>query len=66
MPLTAQYVAEELEAANKTGDPEADTLVSDLIDNHEIDGVNALFRTIGTLKPGQDHFRSAAEAAWSS
>ncbi|MFI8517719.1 oxygenase MpaB family protein [Streptomyces sp. NPDC085481] len=29
-------------------------LVSDLIDNKEIDGVNALFRTIGTLKPGQD------------
>lgn len=55
MPLTAQYVAQELEAASKVGDPEADELVSDLIDNKEIDGVNALFRTISTLKPGQDH-----------
>ncbi|MFF8714571.1 oxygenase MpaB family protein [Streptomyces sp. NPDC015184] len=54
MPLTAQYVAQELEAANKTGDPEADELVSELIDNREVDGVNALFRTIGTLKPGED------------
>jgi hypothetical protein len=52
--LTAQNVAQELEAANKVGDPKADQLVSDLIDNKEIDGVNALFRTIGTLKPGQD------------
>lgn len=55
MPLTAQYVAQELEAASKVGDPEADELVSELIDNKEIDGVNALFRTIATLKPGQDH-----------
>ncbi|WP_308120313.1 oxygenase MpaB family protein [Streptomyces bambusae] len=54
MALTAQYVAQELEAASKVGDPKADELVSDLIDNKEIDGVNALFRTIGTLKPGQD------------
>ncbi|WP_338498805.1 oxygenase MpaB family protein [Streptomyces sp. SJL17-4] len=54
MPLTAQYVAQELEAASKVGDPEADELVSELIDNKEIDGVNALFRTIATLKPGQD------------
>ncbi|MFF4368196.1 oxygenase MpaB family protein [Streptomyces sp. NPDC001594] len=54
MALTAQYVAQELEAAGKFGDPKADQLVSDLIDNKEIDGVNALFRTIGTLKPGQD------------
>ncbi|MYV56141.1 DUF2236 domain-containing protein [Streptomyces sp. SID3212] len=43
-----------MEAANKVGDPKADTLVSELIDNKEIDGVNALFRTVGTLKPGQD------------
>ncbi|MFJ9432526.1 oxygenase MpaB family protein [Streptomyces sp. NPDC101490] len=54
MGLTTATVAAELEAANKIGDPKADQLVSDLIDNQEIDGVNALFRTIGTLKPGQD------------
>ncbi|MFJ2651470.1 oxygenase MpaB family protein [Streptomyces sp. NPDC087420] len=54
MALTTATIAAELEAANKVGDPKADTLVSDLIDNKEIDGVNALFRTVGTLKPGQD------------
>lgn len=54
MSLTAANVAQELEAASKAGDPEADQLVSDLIDHKEVDGVNALFRTIGTLKPGQD------------
>lgn len=54
MGLTTATIAAELEAANKVGDPKADQLVSDLIDNQEIDGVNALFRTIGTLKPGQD------------
>ncbi|MEU7278455.1 oxygenase MpaB family protein [Streptomyces sp. NPDC045431] len=55
MPLSAQYVTQELEAASKAGDPEADALVSDLIDKQEIDGVNALFRTIGTIRPGQDN-----------
>ncbi|MFE2044464.1 hypothetical protein ACFXAZ_26775 [Streptomyces sp. NPDC059477] len=54
MALTTANIASELEVANQAGDPEADTLVSDLIDKREIDGVNALFRTIGTLKPGQD------------
>ncbi|MFJ6620169.1 oxygenase MpaB family protein [Kitasatospora sp. NPDC091335] len=54
MTLTPQNIAQELEAATQVGDPRADRLVSDLIDNKEIDGVNALFRTIGTLKPGQD------------
>ncbi|WP_345943932.1 oxygenase MpaB family protein [Streptomyces sp. SID3212] len=54
MALTTATIAAELEAANKVGDPKADTLVSELIDNKEIDGVNALFRTVGTLKPGQD------------
>ncbi|WP_241695148.1 oxygenase MpaB family protein [Streptomyces sp. C] len=54
MPLTLATIDAELEAASKVGDPKADELVSDLIDNKEIDGVNALFRTIGTLKPGVD------------
>ncbi|MFJ4780039.1 oxygenase MpaB family protein [Streptomyces sp. NPDC088762] len=54
MALTAQNIAQEIEAASKVGDPEADQLVSDLIDNKEIDGVNALFRTINTLGPDQD------------
>ncbi|MFG2292350.1 oxygenase MpaB family protein [Streptomyces sp. NPDC048603] len=54
MGLTAATIEAELVAASKVGDPKADTLVSDLIDNKEIDGVNALFRTIGTLKPGMD------------
>ncbi|WP_327232603.1 DUF2236 domain-containing protein [Streptomyces sp. NBC_01317] len=54
MALTTATIAAELEAANKVGDPRADTLVSELLDNKEIDGVNALFRTVGTLKPGQD------------
>ncbi|WP_406365175.1 oxygenase MpaB family protein [Streptomyces sp. NBC_01546] len=52
--MTTATFAAELEAANKVGDPEADELVSGLIDNGEIDGVNALFRTIGTLGPNQD------------
>ncbi|AJC52728.1 oxygenase MpaB family protein [Streptomyces sp. 769] len=51
MALTAETVHAELEAANQEGDPAADALVSDLIDNREVDGVNGLFRTIGTLKP---------------
>ncbi|WP_256255982.1 oxygenase MpaB family protein [Streptomyces sp. MUSC 14] len=51
MPLTVETVEAELEAANLEGDPAADALVSDLIDNREVDGVNGLFRTIGTLKP---------------
>ncbi|MGW8378998.1 oxygenase MpaB family protein [Streptomyces sp. ODS28] len=55
MPLTAANVEGEMEAANQAGDPPADALVSDLIDRNEVDGVNGLFRTIGTLKPGQDH-----------
>ncbi|MCC2273855.1 DUF2236 domain-containing protein [Streptomyces sp. ET3-23] len=55
MPLTTRNVEQELELANQAGDPPADQLVSDLIDKKEVDGVNALFRTIGTLKPGQDH-----------
>ncbi|MEU9719695.1 oxygenase MpaB family protein [Streptomyces sp. NPDC047976] len=54
MALTTATIAAELEAASKVGDPKADELVSDLIDNKEVDGVNALFRTIGTLKPGMD------------
>ncbi|GHA70878.1 hypothetical protein GCM10010372_82450 [Streptomyces tauricus] len=54
MALTTANVAAELESASKVGDPAADTLVSDLIDNEEVDGVNQLFRTIGTLGPGQD------------
>ncbi|MFD6874576.1 MULTISPECIES: oxygenase MpaB family protein [unclassified Streptomyces] len=54
MGLTTATIVSELEAANKVGDPKADQMVADLIDNKEIDGVNALFRTIGTLKPGQD------------
>ncbi|MFG2225087.1 oxygenase MpaB family protein [Streptomyces sp. NPDC048644] len=52
--MTAGSIAPELEAANQVGDPDADALVSDLLDNGEVDGVNALFRTIGTLKPHQD------------
>ncbi|GEB49253.1 oxygenase MpaB family protein [Streptomyces cacaoi] len=54
MALTEQNVEAEMEAANQVGDPPADALVSDLIDNREVDGVNGLFRTIGTLKHGQD------------
>ncbi|MFE0687667.1 oxygenase MpaB family protein [Streptomyces xiamenensis] len=54
MTLNAATVASELEAANQVGDPEADELVAELIEKREVDGVNALFRTIGTLKPGQD------------
>ncbi|MEU6666032.1 hypothetical protein [Streptomyces sp. NPDC046727] len=52
--MTVETVEAELEAANQEGDPAADALVSDLIDNREVDGVNGLFRTIGTLKPGMD------------
>jgi hypothetical protein len=52
--LTVENVEAEMEAAGQAGDPAADTLVSDLIDNQEVDGVNGLFRTIGTLKPGMD------------
>ncbi|MDI3388108.1 oxygenase MpaB family protein [Streptomyces sp. B-S-A8] len=54
MTLTADNVKSEMEAANQAGDPSADALVSDLIDSEQVDGVNGLFRTIGTLKPHQD------------
>ncbi|WP_223291211.1 oxygenase MpaB family protein [Streptomyces avicenniae] len=54
MPLSPANVREELDAANQVGDPAADALVADLLADGEIDGVNALFRTIGTLKPHQD------------
>ncbi|MFE0021174.1 oxygenase MpaB family protein [Amycolatopsis sp. NPDC059021] len=54
MALTMVSIADELDAASKVGDPAADALVSDLIDNGEVDGVNALFRTIGTLNTIQD------------
>lgn len=54
MPLTVQNAAQEMKAASKAGDPQADELVADLLENGEIDSVNALFRTIGTLKPHQD------------
>ncbi|MGW7312908.1 oxygenase MpaB family protein [Streptomyces sp. NPDC054854] len=54
MPLTVQNATQEMEAASKVGDPKADELVVDLLDTGQIDSVNALFRTIGTLKPGQD------------
>ncbi|MFF8605745.1 oxygenase MpaB family protein [Streptomyces sp. NPDC015346] len=71
MPLTTANAAAEMEAASKVGDPEADALVSDLIDNREVDGVNHLFRTINKLGKGQDYsqlperlaeFMSRAEA----
>ncbi|MEU8976181.1 oxygenase MpaB family protein [Streptomyces monashensis] len=52
--MTAENAEAEMEAANHAGDPPADTLVSDLIDNKEVDGVNGLFRKIATLQPGQD------------
>ncbi|MEX2981171.1 oxygenase MpaB family protein [Streptomyces sp. C36] len=55
MTLTEANIVQELEAASQVGDPPADELVSDLIDNREVDGVNQLFRTINTLKPGMDH-----------
>lgn len=54
MALTTANIEGELEAANKVGDPVADTLVAELIDNREVDGVNHLFRTINKLGPGQD------------
>ncbi|MFJ2111650.1 MULTISPECIES: oxygenase MpaB family protein [unclassified Streptomyces] len=54
MALTKASARAELEAANAVGDPVADTLVSDLIAHQEVDGVNALFRTINKLGPGQD------------
>ncbi|WP_241837986.1 oxygenase MpaB family protein [Streptomyces sp. CB03234] len=54
MPLTTANAVAEMEAASKVGDPAADALVSDLIDNREVDGVNHLFRTINKLGPGQD------------
>ncbi|WP_331737167.1 hypothetical protein OG520_44195 (plasmid) [Streptomyces sp. NBC_00984] len=57
MALTSATVAAELEAASKVGDPAADTLVTDLLENREVDGINALFRTIGTLKPDTDMSR---------
>ncbi|WP_245790890.1 hypothetical protein [Streptomyces monashensis] len=49
--MTVETVEADLEAANLEGDPAADALVSDLIDNSEVDRVNGLFRTIRTLKP---------------
>ncbi|MEV3988511.1 oxygenase MpaB family protein [Streptomyces sp. NPDC049837] len=57
MALTTTNIAAEMEAASKAGDPAADELVSDLIDNREVDGVNGLFRTISTLGPKQDYSR---------
>ncbi|MFF3350237.1 oxygenase MpaB family protein [Streptomyces sp. NPDC002779] len=54
MPLTAANVVTEMEAASKAGDPPADQLVSEMIDNREVDGVNHLFRTINELGPDQD------------
>ncbi|MFJ8470062.1 hypothetical protein [Streptomyces swartbergensis] len=54
MALTAANIDREMETASAVGDPAADQLVSDMIDNREVDGVNHLFRTIGTLKPGAD------------
>ncbi|MGW6568181.1 oxygenase MpaB family protein [Streptomyces sp. NPDC054975] len=55
MPLTTANVQAELEAASKYGDPPADQLVSELIDNREVDGVNGLFRTIGSIQEGKDY-----------
>ncbi|MFH8466700.1 oxygenase MpaB family protein [Streptomyces sp. NPDC017991] len=63
MPLKAEYVAQELEKASTAGDPEADALVSDLIDNRKVDGVNALFRTVASLKHGQDRSHLPPELA---
>ncbi|MGW0499834.1 oxygenase MpaB family protein [Streptomyces sp. NPDC003007] len=57
MPLTVEDVEAEMQAASQEGDPAVDALVSDLIDNQDVDGVNGLFRTIGTLKPGMDFSR---------
>lgn len=54
MALTTASITDEMEAANKVGDPFADQLVAELLDSREINGVNALFRTINTLKPDQD------------
>lgn len=54
MALTVANIDREMEEANTVGDPAADQLVSDMIDNGEVDGVNHLFRTIGTLTPGAD------------
>ncbi|MFD5936451.1 oxygenase MpaB family protein [Streptomyces sp. NPDC060333] len=54
MALTTASARADLEAANAVGDPAADTLVADLIDHQEVDGVNHLFRTINKLGPGQD------------
>ncbi|MGW8066664.1 oxygenase MpaB family protein [Streptomyces ziwulingensis] len=52
--LTAANAVAEMEAAGKVGDPAADQLVSDMIDNREVDGVNHLFRTVNKLGPNQD------------
>ncbi|MFD0366447.1 oxygenase MpaB family protein [Streptomyces sp. NPDC059071] len=54
MALNMDQIATELEAANQEGDPAADNLVSDLIDNKEVDGVNGLFRTVNKLGRGVD------------
>ncbi|MFJ2815364.1 oxygenase MpaB family protein [Streptomyces sp. NPDC087294] len=54
MALTKASARAELEAANAVGDPVADTLVGDLIDHQEVDGVNHLFRTINKIGPDQD------------
>ncbi|MFJ2258821.1 hypothetical protein ACIOKD_10810 [Streptomyces sp. NPDC087844] len=63
MPLKAEYVAQELERASTAGAPEADTLVSDLIDNRKVDGVKALFRTVASLKHVRDRSRLPPEPA---
>ncbi len=54
MVLKAANIDREMDEASRVGDPAADALVSGMIDNGEVEGVNHLFRTIGTLKPGVD------------
>lgn len=54
MALTVANIDREMKEASTVGDPAADRLVSDMIDNKEVDGVNHLFRTVGTLGPGAD------------
>lgn len=53
--MTEANFAQELEEAAQAGDPPADKLVSVLIDQREVPGVNELFRTVNTLKPGMDY-----------
>ncbi|MCB5908309.1 oxygenase MpaB family protein [Streptomyces pinistramenti] len=58
MPLTL----EELPKADKVGDPQADALVADLLDSGDVDGVNGLFRTIGTLSAAHPQLPPRLEA----